>query len=992
MPEKVNGSKRATVEYSGEAPLGRELGMPWDEESIWGDYEGGKVFDYDPWSAREIVKMLEKDGKAALIEQVLTQPVARLTWDLEPARGDKGEAEFVRAALERPGSSGGMSVPLEFIIHQATSAFGLRKAYFEKVFKISDRGDTAGKVIYDKIAFRPSSTCQVARDARTGAFRGFRQVPYAVAEAMPRGGNIDWINIPEKRAWVYIHGQHRDPMRGVSSLEITYWAFQTKMKIRWLWMKFLEKQALPSIVVQGPEAQAKQAAAKLLGLKNNGIAQIDGAVSWSKVDQAGNGSALFLDALRFLDSEMANSIMAGFTNLTDSATDGRGSYALAKDASDFFLKSRQAAADELAQSISHYLVADLVRYNFGPEAEAPKFKFGQMVDADVADILTTFNTLVGSTANNLPGEFTYMLAEKVADYMDLDTDKLRAEFDKHAKEKEEQAKRMAQMQMGGHLVNAAAQKEAIKRGGMVGRAAGAATAAAKVMGKPGEQKPGEKKLSVEKDHGTVFEVPALPWHEDDDEEAIILAVEGGGFVDLDGNTVELASVKVGGSYQHVPGTAYNWRHGWEPLNIRTALKHRKRLAARKLSKHTAEEPTWYQGLHPEKGTTVRIGSSKGEASKKIKLRPASEVRKGWKVGTGLEVERIEEDGDYRIFHLKGGETPFRVHSKSRVPVHSQEQTIGLKDLRKNPVTAGDAGGDKLPYSGKAETSKVAQADLGVAERTFRDSKRTSEDLWRRMEKRELPEPPQLPKEPPKIGKDWDAQKYIKSRIIPEPGMSDETIERIGGYFDKHVTKGGIKPEVFENLRMVEANKRVFREVYGRDAGKNRDVAGFYNHWDGYLAIHPDWAASDPGTRERNQINMSAAKRSGWWPQSDTKETLEHIVHHEIGHFLHYVMDEPEQAKMGDLVRTEARAWAKERGLDHLPQRLIEKRFISEYGTTNHKELVAEMWAAYVGGTKNERINKLGAEMAQMVNDAFERGERLREEVMRKQREREKAGS
>jgi hypothetical protein len=407
--------------------LGDEIGTPYDEQSVFGDYADGTVFEYDPWSATEMTTMLGRDGKAALVEQVLTAPVARLDWSFVPAPEDTGQAEFLAAAFA--GDSGAMSVPMQFIVAQATSAFMVRKAFFEKVFKVADGGPLAGRIVYDKIAYRPAGTCTVAREARHGAFRGFRQVPYyAVAEPIRRLPPDGWLHIPAPRAWVYVHGQHRDPMRGISSMEITHWAYQTKIKLRWLWMRFLEKQVVPGALVRGQAA--RDTAGKLAALKAGGIAWTDDVAS--EIREWGTGSAgtadQFVAAIRFLDSEMANSVLAGFTSLTDSASEGRGSFALSKDASDFFLKSRQAAADELAHSINEYLVTPLIRYNFGPNAPAPRFTFGQMIDAPISDVLSLFGSLATAQTPAVPPEFVRQLAEKVAAYMDLDPERLHKAF------------------------------------------------------------------------------------------------------------------------------------------------------------------------------------------------------------------------------------------------------------------------------------------------------------------------------------------------------------------------------------------------------------------------------------------------------------------------------------------------------------------------------------------------------------------------------------
>lgn len=66
--------------------------------------------------------------------------------------------------------------------------------------------------------------------------------------------------------------------------------------------------------------------------------------------------------------------------------------------------------------------------------------------------------------------------------------------------------------------------------------------------------------------------------------------------------VELAAYQSGQSRQHLSGTAYNWKHGYIPLNVQTALLHGKKHAAAKLhaggAPHAAPEPDWYYESRP----------------------------------------------------------------------------------------------------------------------------------------------------------------------------------------------------------------------------------------------------------------------------------------------------------------------------------------------------------------------------------------------------------
>lgn len=436
--------KKKTFDTS-EAPVGPEIGSPFDDTRLFGGWEDGKVFDYDDWSARDFEEMLDRDGKAQTLERVLTLPIRSARTDIQPQKGDSGEAEWLNTFLETPANAGGMSVAWGTVIGQATSAFVLRKAFFEKVFAVG-KGNFEGKIVFDKIAWRPPTTCQLARDSQTGSFAGFRQRPYWPDPTRAKSDNLGWIDYDPNRSWVYIHGTDRNPMRGTSELEVTLWCYRTKQKLRYLWYSFLEGQAIPKAIVRDKDFNnAKNVAKRVAQLKNAGVIAVEGITTIDPFESSGQGAGQFSDAIRFLDGEMSGSVLAGFTDLTSNAASGTGSYALSKDATDFFLQSRKGVADELADSITNHLLADLITYNFGPNAVAPKFVFTDLTEPSMDETFALLSTVAQSGRIPLPSEFTEELALRVGEYMDLDIDKLRTAFQRDAALAEQQAKYQASM-------------------------------------------------------------------------------------------------------------------------------------------------------------------------------------------------------------------------------------------------------------------------------------------------------------------------------------------------------------------------------------------------------------------------------------------------------------------------------------------------------------------------------------------------------------------
>lgn len=381
---------------------------------------------FDVWSedhltpidvdTEKIENMLEIDGKARTLEQVLTLPLRGAAKSLDGG-DDEGQA-LVKDALWRPANSGGMSTPIDLVVAQMTSARLFRRAYFERVYTVRD-----GRVVYDKIAFRPASICKLKRDKTTGAFRGFKSW---VGNDHPKADEQGEVSIEPFRALVHIHGQWRKPLDGISDVSTAYNIFETKQKIRWLWASFLADQQMPKAVVKD-EQDPQGLAAKFATLKGGGVIGLRPDQTAEAFESAGQGASEFMNALRYLDGEMAGSVLAGFTTLTDGAASGRGSYALSRDSTDLFLQSGEAVLGEMAATLTNFAVADLVRLNLGTRRPVPNFKFGPMVAQNVEqmlDLLKSIQSKADPLGKTFPQEFVDMLIERVADFLDLDRDRV----------------------------------------------------------------------------------------------------------------------------------------------------------------------------------------------------------------------------------------------------------------------------------------------------------------------------------------------------------------------------------------------------------------------------------------------------------------------------------------------------------------------------------------------------------------------------------------
>lgn len=434
-------------------------------------------------------KMLRAGGQPAAVEKALSLPIRSANLTIEKPEKDKGQTEFVREVLYSSGQADGMQPDLVAIVAQMAMAIAFKRTYHE----IEWTTGADGRSRYKQVAWRPPSTCEPIRALANGALLGFRQLIDSRVWADPRYrrevtriGNDRWdqfgyVRIPANRAVVHIHGQHRDPVNGISDLAVTHWAWKLQQKILLMWATFLDGTSLPKVLAYGEDkTEADRQAATIASLRGSGVvglirpSGLDPSVKpFDTLDASGAGAAQFAEMINYLEQQMTKSVLAGFLDLTSNATRGIGSYALSADQSGLFLTSRQAAAKELGYTVTQQLIAPLVRVNFGTKAAVPRLVFEQMGQEQSTLAMQMLQQL-GSVQNvSVPPGFLDLLIERVSQFLDLPDDKVEKLLAEHAEFRRKQAETMGRPpeQSGtpeGKLtdtVNAAADAVAAKQNG-----------------------------------------------------------------------------------------------------------------------------------------------------------------------------------------------------------------------------------------------------------------------------------------------------------------------------------------------------------------------------------------------------------------------------------------------------------------------------------------------------------------------------------------------
>lgn len=415
----------------------------------WPDFEQSRYGVPARPSIDQLETMLARDGKAATLEQVLTLPLRGAAPSLEPAKGDSGEYAVISELLLRPSTDGGMASPLALVLGQATSATWQRRAYFELCFRVTDVDGTP-RVGYAEIAHRPARTCWVLRDPKTLQAEGIGQTVPKINER----GDVDGVTqiaIPKARSAIYVHGQHRRPLDGTGDLDVSYFCWDTKRKIRFLWSYYLEHVALGRIVAEAPPSGGAAAvagapttprgiASAIAATRGGGVVGVPNGTKVTTLESS--GSAQFQACLDWLSAEQAGSVLAGWTDLVGPGRSGRGSLALSQDQTDFFSQGRDSVLREMGAWATSDLIAPLVRWNFGASRAVPKLVFSPVTDTNGQQLVTLLQAIAGGSTGSgdgtgtvgasggkgslIPRAFIDELTLKTAAYLNLDVDKIRA--------------------------------------------------------------------------------------------------------------------------------------------------------------------------------------------------------------------------------------------------------------------------------------------------------------------------------------------------------------------------------------------------------------------------------------------------------------------------------------------------------------------------------------------------------------------------------------
>lgn len=401
-----------------------EVGTALDFNRMYRSFDDGRtVSTEDRPSSRDLELMIVRDAQAQQLARALKLPIRAADYDIVGTKGDKGERDFVEYVLNAPRLQGGMTTPFRTVLGQMANAVVTRQAFFEKVWKLQDTGEYKGKYTLHKLGFRPPATCEMRTD-KNGSFNGFFHEAW-------KGQNFREVTFTPKKAYVYVHNSDEHPIIGGTPFDTVYRVYQNKLKISFFYYAFLENIAFPKTLVRAAGDDPEALQYLIDKAKKFGTMGIMGLYDEENIEpyEARRNTRDYQNALEYLDWQMAKACMAQFLDLGTSGE--RGSYALSKDKSAFFLNSLEATLNEIAMHVNNYLIADLVRYNFGADAAYPTIRFRPLADESAEAVMELYRHITMAQAPNVTAPFMLKLMQRVSEIVGLDLDPLK-DFDEEA--------------------------------------------------------------------------------------------------------------------------------------------------------------------------------------------------------------------------------------------------------------------------------------------------------------------------------------------------------------------------------------------------------------------------------------------------------------------------------------------------------------------------------------------------------------------------------
>jgi len=353
------------------------------------------------------IEMQRNDGEVQAIVRLLSLPIKATPFHILPAKGDKGERDFIDTNLNSPPEKGGMTTPLAFIIADMTRAIFEGFRLYEKVAKIIEEGPYKGFVAWRKLAPRDAQTITLEADEH-GGFKGARQ------RAVFGQNSVD-VDIPAGKCMLYTFQKEKHWLYGESILKTAYYHYDKKHKLYYIAHKKAEIEALGLKILKigqtltQTEREAAEEVVDTIGI-NSRITLPPGVEL--EIERGGGGYDP-LPLIQHHDEQMSKSALTQVLDQVKYAYPyGRGT-----PSSQYLIIALESIMQEMAATINTYAIAPLIDFNYSSKVY-PYLQFEKLSDASQIFLREVFDRLMRAKVP-LPEGFVEQVVDETAKNLNL---------------------------------------------------------------------------------------------------------------------------------------------------------------------------------------------------------------------------------------------------------------------------------------------------------------------------------------------------------------------------------------------------------------------------------------------------------------------------------------------------------------------------------------------------------------------------------------------
>ena len=332
-------------------------------------------------------KMRRSDAQVQALLHALELPIRSTRWYVEPWNKNNPKdvqiAEFIEENLFS-GPPKGMTVHWDDFLRLALLMLPFGFSAFEKVYEV----DTHGYAKWRKFAERPHETI---KDFKYDERGGPLHVEQYVAGA-------SFVEIPMDSSLIFTHRKEGGRLHGISVLRAAYKHWFIKDFLLKITNIGIEKNHVGTPVVNLPESLNegdKEVAEKIT--RNLRSGEDAGVVlpHGFELDMF-EGKRVAIEVLPYIRYQDEMIAKAGLAQFLQAGTGNVGSFALAKDQSDFFLMALNAQVKYFCDVINSYAIPQLVDLNWDVEGY-PYLKHDNVGGRNTDGIIKGTKELVGGS-------------------------------------------------------------------------------------------------------------------------------------------------------------------------------------------------------------------------------------------------------------------------------------------------------------------------------------------------------------------------------------------------------------------------------------------------------------------------------------------------------------------------------------------------------------------------------------------------------------------